>query len=134
MEKFKKYYQFPLQLISPMVWTSSNLRAFDFMLPWLRFPDEFYLSDEDQQKIVEVINGERKPKTDVKPRYQDGYVFVTLEGVEKKLLLVRGGGMLTGTGSFRLNSREAVEIQDEFGEYIVEQLKVKQNGRKKRIQ
>jgi hypothetical protein len=114
---FKDVYKFPLKVdeyCSIITWTADKQRAFDWCVN---------ISPEKQQELIDVLNGTKQ--------FQFKYKFYR-EGIEihsenpifkgKPVLLIRGWGYLTGTGGLHLSSEEAIKIQDEFGDYIVEQL------------
>lgn len=114
---FKEVYKFPLKVDEscPIItWTADKQRAFDWCVN---------ISLEKQQELVDMINGIKQ--------YQFKYKFYR-EGIEihsenpifkgEPVLLIRGWGYLTGTGGLHLPQEEAIRIQDEFGDYIVEQL------------
>lgn len=50
---------------------------------------------------------------------KDGYV--SIDGIN--IMVLRGWGHLTGRGALNLSPEEAIEIQDDFGEWIVKKLK-----------
>ena len=114
---FKEVYKFPLKVdgYCPIItWTADKQRAFDWCVN---------ISPEKQQELIDVLNGTKQ--------FQFKYKFYR-KGIEihsenpifkgKPVLLIRGWGYLTGSGGLRLSSEEAVKIQDEFGDYIIEQL------------
>ena len=115
---FKEVYRLPLKVddYCPIItWTADNQRAFDWCVD---------VSSEKQQELIDMINGTKQ--------HQFKYKFYR-EGIEiysdnpnsifkNPILRIRGWGYLTGTGGLHLPQEEAVKIQDEFGDYIVEQL------------
>jgi hypothetical protein len=114
---FKEVYKFPLKVDNycPIItWTADKQRAFDWCVD---------VSSEKQQELIDVLNGTKQ--------FQFKYKFYR-EGIEihsenpifkgKPILLIRGWGYLTGIGGLHLPQEEAIKIQDDFGDYIVEQL------------
>ena len=115
--KWQDCYQFPLKVdeYCPIItWTANKQRAFDWCVN---------ISYEKQQELIDVLNGTKQ--------FQFKHKFYR-EGIEihsenpifkgKPILLIRGWGYLTGVGGLHLSQEEAVKIQNEFGDYIVEQL------------
>lgn len=111
-------YKLPLKVekYCPIItWTADNQRAFDWCIDDVSF--------EKQQEIIDVINGTKQHQFKHKfyrkdiEIYSDNPIF---EG--KPILLIRGWGYLTGIGGLHLSDEEAIKIQDEFGDYIIEQL------------
>jgi hypothetical protein len=120
---FKEVYKFPLKVdeYCPIItWTADKQRAFDWCVD---------ISLEKQQELIDIINGTKQ--------YQFKYKFYR-EDIEiysenpifkgEPVLLIRGWGYLTGVGGLHLSQEEAIKIQDEFGDYIVEQLNKNTNG------
>lgn len=114
---FKEVYKFPLKVddYCPIItWTANKQRAFDWCVD---------VSPEKQQELIDMLNGTKQ--------HQFKYKFYR-EGIEihsenpifkgKPVLLIRGWGYLTGIGGLHLDVNTAAQIQDEFGDYIVEQL------------
>jgi len=109
----KKYFKIPLnssEFAPFMVWTADGERAFDFCIE----------GKKDMLKIVDKLNGnEPKSMKSHVLMYDDGYVYA--DG--HKLLFIRSWGRLTGTGGgLGLSSEKASEIQDSFGEWIIDTL------------
>lgn len=113
MRLFEKYFKLPLvqdDYAPKMVWTESYDRAFDF---------ERTVKSGDAKKIVSKLNGAIDGKLEGELTHSDGYVY--LDG--EKLLFIRSWGRLTGGGALNLSPEKAVEIQDDFCEWIIEKLK-----------
>lgn len=114
---FKEVYKFPLKVdkYCPFItWTADKQRAFDWCI---------YVSSEKQQELIDVINGTKQHQFKHK-FYRKGIRIYsdnpTFKG--KHILLIRSWGYLTGIGGLHLSQEEAIKIQEEFGDYIVEQL------------
>lgn len=71
------------------------------------------------QKICDILNGvsEKKPKVK-KVSYEYPYILFD----DKKVLLIRGWGYLTGCGGLKLDPEVAAKIQDNFAEWVVSKL------------
>jgi len=113
---FKEVYKFPLNVdeYCPIItWTVDNQRAFDWCVD---------VSAEKQQELVDKINGTKQHQFKHK-FYREGIKIYSDNPVFKgPILCIRGWGYLTGIGGLHLSEEEAIRIQDEFGDYIVEQL------------
>lgn len=114
---FKEVYKFPLKVdeYCPFItWTADNQRAFDWCVD---------VSYEKQQELIDMINGTKQHQFKYKfyrediEIYSDNPIF---KG--EPILMIRGWGYLRGPGGLHLPVEEAIRIQDEFGDYIVEQL------------
>lgn len=114
---FKEVYKFPLkgdEYCDIITWTADKQRAFDWRVD---------ISLEKQQELIDVINGTKQPQFKYK-FYRDGIEIYSENPIFKgePILIIRGWGYLTGIGGLYLPQEEAIQIQDEFGDYIVEQL------------
>ena len=111
MENFKKYYKLPLHAdsIGLYVRTIDEEMALMFTVR---------IEDDVIKNIVDKLNGECNkstlPEWHIKNRTE-----VWFE--DAKVMIIRGWGMLHGTGNgcYNLPKEEAIKIQDEFAEYIV---------------
>lgn len=80
-------------------------------------------NEELVNKIIRVINGEenfKNPKLNFKK--DSVHIIMCDEEHEKELILIRGWGYLTGVGGLNLSEEEAIEIQNDLADYIVERL------------
>jgi hypothetical protein len=104
----------PLHDYHPYILCDDNSMAFNWMIS----------GDSTVRKtIIDKINEKSKHQFKHKFFYRDGYISFLNENKETKhLLFVRGWGHLIGSGGHNLPPKEAARIQDEFAEYIVEQL------------
>lgn len=126
---FKKGYPFPLDIdpeFDIKVFTKDYGMAFDFPMSML-YPNGFFIDTNAKVFIVGVLNGEEdinRMGEKLKLRYQpdNSTIYVDIDGEDKEFIIVRGWGNLTGTGGLNLPEKEAAEIQDAFGNYIVESL------------
>lgn len=120
--EFTDFYKLPLKTYdSGIVWTADDKRAFDFPLKEMD-NDGFYLSDEEMQTIVSIINGENKVfGSELKLSYNDSYILNEEDGVPKMFISIRGWGALTG--GLHLDNITAIKIQDDFAEFIINKLK-----------
>lgn len=119
---FKDCYKLPLSVdeyCSIITWTADNKRAFDWCVN---------ISPEKQQELIDMLNGTKQHQFKYK-FYRDG-IEIYSENPKfngKPILMIRGWGYLTGIGGLHLSQEEAIKIQDEFGDYIVEQLNKDEN-------
>jgi len=131
---FKKYFKLPLQFSYGFtkVSTDDNNMAFDFVSSWLKIENGFNLTDSQKGLIVEIINGEdfKLPKELSFTIDGEANVHLLQNGKDKGIILfIRSWGRLTGTGGgLGLSEDKAIEIQDSFGEYIIEKLNKSSNG------
>jgi hypothetical protein len=114
---FKEVYKFPLKVddYCPIITrTADKQRAFDWCVN---------ISSEKQQELVDMINGIKQHQFKYK-FYREGIEIYSENPIfnGKPVLCIRGWGYLTGIGGLHLPQEEAIKIQDEFGDYIVEQL------------
>lgn len=118
---YKEYYKQPYELKFgyTKVWTADNNMAFDFV-PKMIEPDAYEMSLEDKQGLLDIINGtDKKISNNFKFRYECGTIFLN----DKPFIWIRSWGRLTSTGGgLGLSTEKATEIQDSFGNYIVERL------------
>lgn len=106
MEDFKNYYKFPLHYDGYCyIFTADYHPAFNC-----------FATNKDAQTIVDILNGTLQKKCNAV--YKDGYIFID----DMKRLLIRGWGMLTGVGGYKLDSKTATEIQDKFGKWCADEL------------
>ena len=114
MENFKKYYKFPLHADSIGVY----VRTIDEEMALM-----FTVGLEDNliQDIVDKLNGNCNRSSLPEWHIKNG-TEVWFD--DTKVMLIRGWGMLhaTGNGGYGLSKEEAIKIQDEFAEYIVNTL------------
>ncbi len=114
---FKEVYKFPLKVdeYCPIItWTDNKQRAFDWCVD---------VSPEKQQELIDMINGTKQRQFKYK-FYREGIKIYSENPIfkGKPILLIRGWGYLTSIGGLHLDVNTAAQIQDEFGDYIVEQL------------
>ena len=121
--KWQDVYKLPLKVdeYCPIItWTADKQRAFDWCAG---------ITPYKQQELIDVINGDRALTFKYK-FYRNGTYIYSEHPVFKgsPILCIRGWGHLIGTGGLHLSQEEATKIQDEFGDYIVEQLNKNTNG------
>ena len=114
---WKNIYKLPLKVDEdcPIItWTADNQRAFDWCVD---------VSSEKQQELIDMINSTKQHQFKYK-FYREGIEIYSENPIFKRepVLLIRGWGYLTGIGGLHLSEKEAIKIQDEFGDYIVKQL------------
>lgn len=102
------------------MWENFELKVFTaddkMALDWCR-----NFTSPVKHQVIDIINGTQKPLHNNNQFYRDG-VLIYHKDIQKPILRIRGWGYLTGTGGLHLSQEEAIKIQDEFGDYIVEQL------------
>lgn len=122
--KWQEYYKFPLKVdeyCTIITWDANSQRAFDWLIN---------ATLEQKQQLVDVINGVHSDKKFKNKFYRDG-IHIYSKAPELKdtpILRIRGWGYLTGTGGCHLDHKTAAQIQDAFGDYIIEQLNKNING------
>lgn len=114
---WQEYYKLPLEVdeyCDIITWTADGQRAFD----WLIGCDL-----EKKQELIKIINGEASDKKFKHRFYREGiHIFNEASITEYPILRVRGWGRLTGVGGHHLDRDAAIQIQNAFGDFIVEQL------------
>ena len=114
MKTFKDYYKFPLEMDPVYVRTADGQTAFN----WLCRDNEIL-----RQDILDKINGdEHLGMVQRTWSVQPGRLGRVICCDGAPVLLPRGWGMLRGIGGYNLDEETAARIQDEFIEYVVEQL------------
>lgn len=114
MKECLKYYKLPLHDNYPCIFCNDGAMAFT----WIG-----RLEEATRKSVIQKMNGESSVKFKYKVFYEDGKIcFKSDTGLTHTLLLVRGWGHLIGTGGYNLPPKKAAQIQDEFAEYVVEQI------------
>jgi hypothetical protein len=115
----EKYFKPPFSLPygHTKVFTSDSQMAFDFVSKTFE-PTACEISNEDKQKLLDILNGsDTVYTTKLDFAYKNG--TITLNG--NPFVWIRSWGRLTGTGGgLGLSVNEATEIQNSFGNYIIE--------------
>ena len=110
---FKDYFKLPLRLVCGfMVFSENSQKVFDFLVD---------LTEEQRQQCLDIINGIAAPIVKRNYQYVNGVVYMN----ETPFIRLRGWGYLTGTGGKNLSAEDAVEIQNQLGNYIVDKLTLK---------
>lgn len=120
---WKDVYELPLQHLWSKCMTANNNMAFDFMNSFMKgmFTRHLVvLSTEQREDIIAMVNGDKKGTIEGVVEFIKDEGIITVDG--KVLLLLRGWGYLTGTGGLNLSTDQAIEIQNSFGEYILQKL------------
>ena len=76
------------------------------------------ISDEEKLELVKKMNGEASKIS--KDFFTWEYPKIYRRGIP--ILIVRGWGMLTGTGGFRLSAEEAKKVQENLLQYVTDKL------------
>ena len=128
MENFKKYYKLPLKAYDHdlnYIWTDDTEMALNYLDDDLKIDtdSEFKKAINDRDNLVRMINGGIPGKfKDVEIDKHDPGVII-IEGVPR--LMIRGWGMLTSQNHFNLSNNQAADIQDQFRDYLIDQLREK---------
>jgi hypothetical protein len=118
---FKKPFKLPLENSGyGKVFTKDYHMAFDFPSKFL-YPEAFFINKDDQQKVVDLINGKYKDSSDKSFTYDKEQGVILCEG--KEFIIIRGWGYLTGGGGLSLEAEKASKIQDDFAEFIISRIK-----------
>lgn len=114
MISFKKAYKFPLHVDKnrTYIWTNDYTMAFNYLID-----NADYI-----KQIIRKINGKDVPELDCSKPFSIAGSLKIQDKFGNKLLLLRGWGHLTGVGGLNLEPEEAMDIQDEFLKYCVNQL------------
>lgn len=85
-----------------------------------------FLDVEDNKErdyILDIINGKQVNNDDISYELIDDKTWgFTIMSGDRKIILMRGWGFLTGTGGLKLSSERAVEIQEDLANYFVDKL------------
>ena len=123
MEDFKNYFKFPLKMdddFTIKVFTQDNRMAFDWTLPTGKGYDVI------KKQLLNKINGLECTIPEIPEHYVDGInIMYKQSNGDKRIAVIRGWGMLTGTGGYNLDAEKAAEIQDAFAQYIVDMINKK---------
>lgn len=123
MEEFKNYYKFPLKMwedFTIKVFTDDSCMAFDWTLPTGKGYNKI------KEQLLNKINGLECTLPDIPEHYLDGInVMYKHPDGDKRIAVIRGWGMLTGTGGHNLDPDKAAEIQDAFAQYVVDMINKK---------
>ena len=115
---WQEYYKLPLKVdefCDIITWTADDKRAFDLLIN---------MPLKQKQMFVAVLNGTSPHRRFKNQFYREG-IHIYSKAPELKdtpILRIRGWGYLTGVGGCHLDYETATQIQDEFGDFIVEQL------------
>ena len=114
---WQEYYKFPLKVdvyCDIITWTADKQRAFDWCVD---------IPLDKKQELVDVLNNTTQHSFKHKFYRENSYIFSENPIFKKEpVLSIRGWGYLTGPGGCHLDHETAAQIQDAFGDYIVEQL------------
>jgi len=124
---FNEVYKLPLHTDSyaiSMVWTADLNSAFDFVTGTkddIEYNDLISLKTVNQ--YLDVINGKQKSEFTQTFVYEDSYIYYKDDNGDLcPVISIRGWGHLISPGGLNLSTEDAIKIQDDFGNYIVEKL------------
>ena len=119
--KFTEIYKFPLvqdEYDPSTVWTSDELRAFDF--------HEDAISLMMMSYVIAIINSTMKLSDFTNQfghafdlSYKNGIIYYNNQE-QKEFIYIRGLGHITGT--LRISEVTAYKLQDEFAQFIIDRL------------
>lgn len=111
MKTWKDVYRLPLRLDKSIFWVYDNNYNFVF---------QFEIDDEEyQEKIIRILN--KKSDSNIDDYYEYRNTLI-LDSKGNEIIMIRGYGYLTGKGGLNLSDEEACNIQDTFGQFIVDRL------------
>lgn len=114
---FKEAFKFPLELRFGSVYDANFHKVFDFISRYV-YPDAVDVSDESKQKLIRMLNGSKEITKPNNYQCIDGVIYVN----KQPCIRVRGWGYLTGTGGLNLEPEEAIIVQKEIEQYILNTL------------
>lgn len=110
--KFDEIYKPPFhEVFNPVVSNEEGVHCFN----WCSVVDR-----PTRKELIDILNGKSKKAVKCEVKY-DGNGTVCMKDIN--VIHIRGWGHLTGCGALNLPPEEAIEIQDDFGEWIVKKLK-----------
>ena len=111
------YYKLPLKVLDfdeIYIFTQNGKVAMNY----IGICGDFEASKTEQNLLKDIING------DIKGEYTNVTISHNIIYInDKPKLIIRGWGMLTGVGGYKLANKKAAEIQDEFTDYVIKKLK-----------
>jgi len=111
---FKEAYKFPLRFYSSWCEDSNHKKLFDFCLPFFH-KDAWNMGDKAMEGVVSILNGERKAVAKHSLKEDEGIIYLQ----DRPFIQIRSWGYLTGIGGLNLSSEEAVQIQKEMSDFII---------------
>lgn len=121
---WQEYFKLPFENFYSKVLDDNCCMVFDFMNNYFHFENKLVLSDSDQKRLVDCINGNIKLTSE-----KNIFTFNSEQGLillnNMPIILLRGWGYLTGVGGCKLHPDKAVEIQNLLGNYIIFKLNEK---------
>ena len=107
---FKEAFTFPLKLWaeSAKIADAKGHHVADFCIE---------VPVEKMQEVLDVVNGTKASEFG-KARINGGYIC----NQSHRVILMRGWGYLTGVGGLNLKEEDAIRIQSEMQQYIVDQI------------
>lgn len=124
---FNDVYKLPLhadEYLPSMVWTADRNSAFDFVTGTNdNIEVDEFITLETTNQYLDVINCKQKSHFEHTFVYEDSYIYwIDGEGNRNPVISIRGWGHLISPGGLNLSIEDAIKIQDDFGNYIVEKL------------
>jgi hypothetical protein len=111
------YYKLPLKVLDfdeIYIFTQNGKVAMNY----IGICGDAEASKNEQNLLKDIING------DVKGEYTNVTISNNIIYInDNPKLIIRGWGMLTGVGGYKLANKKAAEVQDEFTDYVIKKLK-----------
>lgn len=120
---WKDYYKLPLRYSedeSFMIYSADNRNVINWSTWFLTNKPIHKLTTDEKLRLVEGINTNTKISGLLNPGDEVISGGNELLINDESVLVVRGWGMLTGSGGYNLSTDEAIEIQDSLVKYIAE--------------
>ena len=122
MKTFKDIYKFPLRNNELCGWVYDSADNFVFQFePRFNNKGDFQDGWQDfETQVLDALNGKQPMKGGQPYHFKEGEIFRANDN--KAVITIRGWGNLTGIGAHNLPAEDAANIQDTFGNFIVETL------------
>lgn len=121
---WQEYFKLPFEVIYSKVFDKDFHMVFDFMNLYFNFENKLNLSENNQQILLDCINGNYKLKNK-----ENNFIFDSEKGLillnNCPIIILRGWGYLTGSRGCKLHPDKAFEVQNSLGEYIISKLNEK---------
>lgn len=120
---WKDYYKLPLRYSedeSFMIYSADNRNVINWSTWFLTNKPVHKLTADEKSMLIESINTNTKISGLLNPGDEVISGGNELLINDESVLVVRGWGMLTGSGGYNLSTDEAIEIQDSLIKYIAE--------------
>lgn len=122
IKTYKDFYKRPYHSSKYGSWVldSKGHFVFQFEYRWTDKGDYEPIFKKLTENIIDVLNSDKKLEGSHIFRKEGIYIY--MDNDPKPVITIRGWGQLTGIGGYRLPAEEAVNVQDTFGDFIIEKL------------